>query len=138
MLMLVYRPGVSVGNGCVGGEGPIVTRCVPACHVLAGNPARVLRKVTPIVPDAPSLVCESEAISVVDCGTVPTHKLDEEEVEHSSSGGSSEIARPWQSLLATRTKIPVSLGRPHHAAVDVCALIMAVGVEYWLGESTSA
>lgn len=38
-------PGVTLGRGAVVGAGAVVTKSVPAFHVVAGNPARVLRKI---------------------------------------------------------------------------------------------
>lgn len=40
-------PGVSIGDGCIVGAGAVVTKSAPAGSVVAGNPARVLRSVTP-------------------------------------------------------------------------------------------
>ena len=40
----VLMPGVSVGTGAVIGSGSIVTRTVPDYAVVAGNPARVIRR----------------------------------------------------------------------------------------------
>jgi len=37
-------PGVIIGDGAVVGAGSVVTRSVPAACVVAGNPARILRK----------------------------------------------------------------------------------------------
>jgi acetyltransferase-like isoleucine patch superfamily enzyme len=39
-------PGVSVGKCCVVGAGAVVTRSVPDASIVAGNPARILRKLT--------------------------------------------------------------------------------------------
>ncbi|KAJ4328680.1 hypothetical protein N0V84_000871 [Fusarium piperis] len=41
-------PGVTVGDGCTIGAGSVVTKAsedVPAYHVVAGNPAKIIRKV---------------------------------------------------------------------------------------------
>lgn len=40
-------PGVSIGSNCIIGAGAVVTRDIPSGKVAAGNPARVLRDVTP-------------------------------------------------------------------------------------------
>lgn len=42
---VVILPGVTVGRGATIGAGSVVTKDVPALHVVAGNPARVLRKI---------------------------------------------------------------------------------------------
>lgn len=39
----VLLPGVSVGNGAIVGAGSIVTKDVPAWHIVVGNPGAVLR-----------------------------------------------------------------------------------------------
>ena len=36
-------PGVTIGEGCVVGAGTVVTSSFPACSVIGGNPARVLK-----------------------------------------------------------------------------------------------
>ena len=42
----VICPGVTIGDNCVIGAGSVVTKDIPAWSVAAGNPCRVLRKVT--------------------------------------------------------------------------------------------
>lgn len=42
----VICPGVTIGDNCVIGAGSVVTRDIPAWSVAAGNPARVIRKIT--------------------------------------------------------------------------------------------
>jgi acetyltransferase-like isoleucine patch superfamily enzyme len=41
----IVLPGVTIGDHCIIGAGAIVTKSVPACCVVAGNPARVIRGV---------------------------------------------------------------------------------------------
>lgn len=41
---VIILPGVHIGNGCVIGAGSVVTHDVEDCCVVAGNPARVIRK----------------------------------------------------------------------------------------------
>lgn len=36
-------PGVTIGDGAIVGAGSIVTKNVPACSIVAGNPARLIR-----------------------------------------------------------------------------------------------
>lgn len=45
--MTVILKGVTVGTGAIVGAGSVVTKDVPAWTVVAGNPARVLRELTP-------------------------------------------------------------------------------------------
>ena len=44
---VIVCPGVAIGDDCVVGAGSVVTRDLPPGVVAIGNPARVLRKVTP-------------------------------------------------------------------------------------------
>ena len=40
-------PGVSIGSYCIIGAGSVVTKDIPQHSIAAGNPARVLRTLTP-------------------------------------------------------------------------------------------
>jgi acetyltransferase-like isoleucine patch superfamily enzyme len=51
--------GVTIGDHSVIGAGSVVTRDVPACTFVAGNPARVIRQLTP--PDMATLYDAHEA-----------------------------------------------------------------------------
>lgn len=42
----VICPGVTIGNNCVIGAGSVVTKDIPDWSVAAGNPCRVIRKIT--------------------------------------------------------------------------------------------
>ena len=47
---MTILPGVTIGKGCTIGSNSIVTKDVGDWSVAMGNPARVVKKVTP-VPD---------------------------------------------------------------------------------------
>jgi len=47
----IVLPGVTLGRGVTVGAGSVVTKDVPAFHVVAGNPARILRKIEVSAPD---------------------------------------------------------------------------------------
>ncbi|OQE20534.1 hypothetical protein PENSTE_c013G05272 [Penicillium steckii] len=42
---VIVLPGVTIGKGVTIGAGSVVTKDVPAFHVAAGNPARIIRKI---------------------------------------------------------------------------------------------
>jgi UDP-2-acetamido-3-amino-2,3-dideoxy-glucuronate N-acetyltransferase len=46
--------GITVGEGALVGAGSVVTKDVPAGAVVAGNPARVMKKSVPVVGDTKS------------------------------------------------------------------------------------
>lgn len=41
----IILPGVNVGRGSTVGAGSVVTKDVPPFHVVAGNPAKIIRKI---------------------------------------------------------------------------------------------
>ena len=40
----IVMPGVQIGDGCIVGAGSVVTRDVPSGCIVAGNPARIVRR----------------------------------------------------------------------------------------------
>ena len=56
---VVVLPGVTIGRGATVGAGSVVTKDVPAFHVVAGNPARIIRKIEPKAAD-PTLPPEQD------------------------------------------------------------------------------
>jgi acetyltransferase-like isoleucine patch superfamily enzyme len=49
---VIILPGIKVGRGATIGAGSVVTKDVPAFHIAAGNPAKVIRKIkTKMDPD---------------------------------------------------------------------------------------
>jgi hypothetical protein len=108
--MLFYSPGVSIGDGCVIGAGSVVSRSIPAYHIAAGVPTRVIRKVASDVPD-----CQSHQ---------KTESLDR--------GKFLDGVQPKEWLEVVKAKLPVWDGKPRHIAVDACVVVVAASFGYWL------
>lgn len=132
MLTLFYSPGVSIGDGCVIGAGSVVSKSVPAYHIAAGIPARVLRKVAPDVPDALSLVPGIEVDLGAVCGPTQDHCQSHQKIESFSRGKLLDRVQPWEWLKVFRAKLPAWNGKPHHIAIDACVLVAAASFGYWL------
>lgn len=43
----IICPGVTIGDGCTIGAGSVVTKDIPALSLAVGNPAKVIKKITP-------------------------------------------------------------------------------------------
>ncbi|EHK96989.1 putative acetyltransferase [Glarea lozoyensis 74030] len=61
---VIVLPGVTIGRGCTVGAGSVVTKDIPAFHVVVGNPARIIRKIEPKERD-PKLSEEGSDVSTV-------------------------------------------------------------------------
>ncbi len=57
------HPGVTIGDGAVVGARAVVTKDVPSWTVVAGNPAKIIKRrtLTGIHDDAPTLLAETQA-----------------------------------------------------------------------------
>jgi hypothetical protein len=129
-LTIIYSPGVSIGDGCVIGAGPVVSKSVPAYHIAAGVPARVTRKVAPDVPDVPNLIHEIEEDLVTLRGPTQDHCESHQKIESSSRGKLGRV-QPWEWLEVVKAKLPVWHGGPRHIAVDACIIVVAASFGYW-------
>jgi len=132
MLMLVYSPNVSIGDGCVIGAGSIVTKSVPAYHLAAGVPARVLRKVASDAPDFTNPIDEIKDDAVVAREPEQSDCQSHQNSESSREGRMFEKVQPREWLDAMKTKVSLRHGRSRHIAVDACVVIVAASFGYWL------
>lgn len=57
---VIVLPGVTIGRGVTVGAGSVVTKDVPPFHVVAGNPARIIKKIVPLQPE-PNLAPQPNA-----------------------------------------------------------------------------
>jgi acetyltransferase-like isoleucine patch superfamily enzyme len=53
-------PGITIGRGVTVGAGSVVTKDVPDFCVVAGNPARFIRRIAPEAPDPRLIMGEIE------------------------------------------------------------------------------
>jgi acetyltransferase-like isoleucine patch superfamily enzyme len=48
---VIVLPGITIGRGVTVGAGSVVTKDVPPFHCVAGNPARIIKKIEVNAPD---------------------------------------------------------------------------------------
>jgi hypothetical protein len=130
--MLFYSPGVSIGDGCVIGAGSVVSRSIPAYHIAAGVPTRVIRKVASDVPDALSLIHEVEDDLATLCGPTQEDCQSHQKTESLDRGKFLDGVQPKEWLEVVKAKLPVWDGKPRHIAVDACVVVVAASFGYWL------
>lgn len=137
MIILLHRAGVTIGDGCVIGAGSVVTKSMPAYHVVVGNPTRAYQKVAPDVPDAPGLIYEVEGDGVFVVGKKSS-------VGRSFEGGLGSLHQKnrefgpqslgWAGFCEAQARVlPVEV---FPAAIHVCALVAAAALGYWLNSLT--
>ena len=61
----IVLPGVTIGRGVTVGAGSVVTKDIPAFHVVAGNPARIIRNIEPKARDPTLPDGEESKVAVV-------------------------------------------------------------------------
>jgi len=131
-LTIIHSPGVCVGDGCVIGVGSVVSKSIPAYHIAAGVPARVIRKVASDVLDVPNLIHEIEDDLVTLRGPTQDHCQIHQKIEFLNRGKMLDRMQPWGWLDVVKAKLPVWHGRPRHIAVDACVVVVAASFGYWL------
>jgi hypothetical protein len=112
------------------GAGSVVSKSVPAYHIAAGVPARVIRKVASDVPDIPNLIHEIEDDLVMLRGPTQAHYQSHQEIESLSRGKMLNSVQPWVWLEVVKAKLPVWHGRPRHIDINACAVVVAASFGY--------
>ena len=131
MLILLHRAGVTIGDGCVVGAGSVVTKSMPAYHVVVGNPARAYRKVAPDVPDAPGLIYEVKGDRVFVVGDRSREygpladgpKAPGKEIQDFDPRSLADLCKAQAIVLP---------GGYHLTAIQVCMLAAAVALDHLL------
>jgi len=131
MLVLLRRAGVTIGDGCVVGAGSVVTKSMPAYHVVVGNPARPCRKVAPDVPDAPGLVYEvkGDRVFVVGDRSRENGPLGN---GPKAPGEENQDSGPQSLADLCKAQAIVLPGEYRLTAIQVCMLVAVVALGHWL------
>jgi hypothetical protein len=114
------------------GAGSVVSKSVPAYHLAAGVPARVLRKVACDVPDEPSPGPEVEDDSEKARGTTQDHWQSHHKIESSARGKMLGKVQPGAWLDVIKAQLPAWHDNPGHIAVNACVVVVAASFGYWL------
>lgn len=114
------------------GAGSVVSKSVPAYHLAAGVPARVLRKVAYDVPDAPGPVPEVEDDLATVRETTQDHWESHHKIESSTRGEMFGKVQPGAWLDVMKAQLPAWHDKPRHIAVDACVVVVAASFGYWL------
>ena len=131
LILLLHRAGVAIGDGCVIGAGSVVTKSMPAYHVVVGNPARACRKVAPDVPDAPGLVYEvkGDRIDVVGNRSSENRPLED---GPKAPGEENQDSGPQSLADLCKAQAIVLPGEYRLTAIQVCMLVAVVALGHWL------
>lgn len=114
------------------GAGSVVSKSVPAYHLAAGVPARVLRKVASDVPDAPGPVLEVEDDSGTVHGMTQDHAQSHHEIDSSTRGEMLGKVQPGAWLDVIKAQLLAWHDKSRHIAVSACVVVVAASFGYWL------
>lgn len=59
---VIICPGVTIGRGVTVGAGSVVTKDIPPFHLVAGNPARIIKKIEAMDPNQEPAYSKGEAV----------------------------------------------------------------------------
>lgn len=138
MLTPVWRPGVTIGDGCVIGAGSVVTKSVPSYHVAVGNPARVIRKVAPDVADAPGLMYVGDGDRVhaeVQTSSERQRSLQPGSLQHGDCTHKED--RLSQKTSSVKGGVPDESGKFSKLVLNLGMIILPLGLGYLLGGRSS-
>ena len=115
------------------GAGSVVTKSMTDYHVVIGNTARAYRKVAPEIPDAPGLVYEAKGNHVFVIGNrsgKDRYLEDGPSAPGQENQDSGLQPVRWAGLWKAKGSMLPGERRP--AAIQVCVLVTAAALGYWL------